>query len=424
MDFIKKIQKSQLFKISSLNSVSVVLRLFTGLIISKVIAVYVGPSGMPFIGNFRNFISSLEGVSTLGFTSGIVKYVGENEQDEKELSKIISTVLFSYLGIAFLLSLFIFLFSEILCIEIFGNNIQFKIIFKVVAAVLPFNVASVLFISIINGLGKYNKVIYANIFGNILSVLLSIVLIYQFQTRGALLSIAFNPIFLFFVNFLYLPKEIQFFKKIHLKAYDLGIIKNLAGFSLMILPSFLISPFFNFRIRSFLIDQIGLHQAGFWEAITRISSFYLMFVSTLVSVYFYPRLVKAIDNNETKQVFWHYYKSIVPVFILGGIIIYFFRFLIIEILLTTEFLSVSELFFLQLTADVLKVIGLILGFQFLAKRIIIPYIIFELVSNSLLYLLSLYFIDSLGIQGVVLAQVVTNFIYVLMLSIFFRKSLF
>src|SRR5690606_33090079 len=102
--------------------------------------------------------------------SGIVKYVGENEDNERQLSKVLSTVFLTFLSISLLLSLLILLFSEFICFHVFGINSQFEIVFKVVAVVLPCNVVSVLFISVISGLGKYNKVIFANIVSNIFGV--------------------------------------------------------------------------------------------------------------------------------------------------------------------------------------------------------------------------------------------------------------
>ena len=87
MNFFKKIGQTQLFKISSLNSLSILIKMGIALITSKMIAVFVGPGGMAYIGNFRNFITSLEGISTLAFSSGVVKYVGENEDKEKNLLK-------------------------------------------------------------------------------------------------------------------------------------------------------------------------------------------------------------------------------------------------------------------------------------------------------------------------------------------------
>jgi PST family polysaccharide transporter len=395
-----------------------------GLLTSKMIAVFVGPSGMAYIGNFRNFITSLEGISTLAFPAGIVKYVGENEQQDTELKKIITTVLITFLGLAAFLGLLIYLFSDLLCEKIFGGNLQYAVVFKTVAIVLPFSVVSVLFISIINGLGRYSKLIYATIISNILALALTVFLIVQYKLVGALLSIALNPVFLFAVHFFYVPKELQIVRRIKLQDYEFSVIKKLAGFSLMILPSFLINPLVVLEIRKFLISSVGLDQSGFWEAMSRVSNLYLIFVSTLVGLYFYPQLIKARGKFQTKQVFSNFYKSIIPLFIGCSIVIYFARFLIIKILFSAEFLPVADLFIWQLIGDFFKICGLILGFQFLAKKIIIPYIIFEVVTNMFLYFLSLYCIETLGIQGVLIAQAAEHFLYFAMLVYYFRKILF
>ena len=82
MNFYRKIIQTSLFKITSLNSFSVVLKIGIGLITSKILAVFVGPSGMALVGNLRNFLTSLENISTLGFQNGIVKYAAENEKNK------------------------------------------------------------------------------------------------------------------------------------------------------------------------------------------------------------------------------------------------------------------------------------------------------------------------------------------------------
>ncbi len=424
MGFIRKITQTNLFKITSLNSVSVLIKIGIGLVTSKLLAVFVGPSGMALVGNFRNFMAALEGVSTLSFSSGIVKYIGENDDDKKEIEKIISTVLLSFLLIAFILSILIFSFSDYLSFKIFGNDLQYSIIFKVVAIVLPWNAISILFISIINGLGAYQKVILANIISNVLVLVLSLALIYQYKTGGALLSIALIPVILVFVNAYFLPKESLVFKSLSFKKYDFKIFKNLFTFSLMILPSAILSPFFNLQIRNFLIASEGMESGGLWEAISRIANIYLVFVSTLVSIYFYPKLIKAKLLTETNVVIWRFYKSIFPVFVLGTVIIYFLRFVIVKLLFTSAFLPVTELFFWQLFGDVLKVAGMILGFQLLAKKKMSAYIGFEMVSFVLLYVLSLLCIKTLGLEGVVIAQALENFLYLVMLIVYFRNDFF
>jgi PST family polysaccharide transporter len=81
------------------------------------------------------------------------------------------------------------------------------------------------------------------------------------------------------------------------------------------------------------------------------------------------------------------------------------------------------LFLGQLSGDVFKVCSLILGFQFLAKKMTIAFIISELISLAVLYFSSIYFIRIFGIEGVVMAQAFDNFLYLFALCVYFRKSL-
>jgi PST family polysaccharide transporter len=423
LKFIKKITKTQLFKISSLNSLSVILKIGIGLITSKLLAVFVGPSGMALVGNLRNFLTSLESISTLGFQNGIIKYVAENEKNENQLKKIITTVFINLLGIAIVLSCVLYFFAAFWNKEIFGNNFDYPFVFKALALALPWYAISVFLLSTINGLGQFKRVIWINIIGNAIGLLVSISMIVNYKTLGALLSLVISPALIFFVTFYFINKEINFFKTIRFYQFDFQIIKNLASYSLMALVSSVLGPLVFLAIRKNVIAIVGMEEAGFWETITRISTYYMLFVTTILSVYFLPKLVVAKNNLETKKVFWSFYKMILPVFIIGLTVIYFLRFFIVSLLFTNAFLPVTTLFFWQLLGDVLKVASLILGYQFFAKKLTAAFIISELFSLGVLYFSSLYFINEFGIQGIVMAQAFDNFIYLLVLCVYFRKSL-
>jgi O-antigen/teichoic acid export membrane protein len=424
VEFIKKITQTQLFKISSLNSLSVILKIGIGLITSKLLAVFVGPSGMALVGNLRNFLTSLESISTLGFQNGIIKYTAENEKNENKLKKIIATVFISLLGIAIVLSCILYFFASFWDTVIFGNNFDYEIIFKALALALPWYAISVFMLALINGLGQFKKVIWINIIGNAIGLLVSIIMVLQYKTLGALLSLVISPALLFFVTFYFINKEINFFKTIRLHQFDFKIIKNLSSYSLMALVSSVLGPLVFLAIRKNVIEIVGLEEAGFWETIIRISSYYMLFVTTILSVYFLPKLAVAKNNLETKKVFWSFYNTILPLFIAGLVIVYFLRFFIVNLLFTNAFLPVTTLFFWQLTGDVLKVASLILGYQFFAKKLTVAFIIAELFSLTVLYFSSLYFINEFGIQGIVMAQAFDNFVYLLLLIVYFRKSLF
>lgn len=424
MEFVKKIIQSNLFKITSLNSLSVLLKIGVGLITSKLLAVFVGPSGMALLGNLRNFSSSLESISTLGFTNGIVKYIAEGKGDKSQLQKIISTAFFSLFAVAVVLSVVLYFFAGHWNNQIFGGNFEYEIVFKVIALALPWYAISLFLVSLINGLGKFKEVIWVNIIGNVIGLLVSIYMILHFKTLGALLSIAITPALLFFVTFYFINKEFYFFGAIRFRYFDFQVIKNLSSYSLMALVSSVFGPLVYLAIRKNVIGTVGLEQAGFWETITRISTYYMMFVTTILSVYFLPKLAVAKNNQETKIVFWSFYKNILPLFIVALGVVYLSRFFIVKLLFTDEFLPVTTLFFWQILGDILKAASWVLGYNFFAKKKTSAFIITEIASLAVLYFSSIFLIKIFGIQGIVMAQAFDNFIYLLVLGIYFRKSLF
>lgn len=420
----KEILKTSLFKITSLNSFSVILKIFTGLISSKVIAIFLGASGMALMGNMRNFFTSVETISTLGFQNGIVKYAAENQENESELKKVISTIFISLLAASLFFGAGLFFLSNYWNNQVFGPENRYEYVIEILAIVLPLYVVNVFFLGIINGFGKFKAVIYINIIGNLVGLFVSIALIYAYQTSGALISVAVSPALSFFISFYSINRQIDLVKNISFESFDFSIIKKMLSFSLMAVVYGFIGPLVYLAIRNNVIDNLGLEQAGYWSAMERISSNYLMFISTLLTVYFLPKLVLATNNQETKKVFWSYYKTILPLFVLVLIAIYFLRFFIIQILFTEDFAPVSELFFWQLLGDVLKASSIILGYEFFAKKKTKAFILTELMSLTILYFSSLYFINIFQLEGIVIAHAFTYAIYLLILAVYFRKSLF
>ncbi|MFB9079568.1 O-antigen translocase [Flavobacterium procerum] len=412
-----------MFKITSLNSFSVILKIGIGLITSKMLAVFVGPSGMALVGNLRNFLTSLESISTLGFQNGIVKYTAENEKNKTELQKIFATVFISLVAIALILSAVLFFFAQYWNQKIFGHDFKYVLVFKILALALPWYAVSIFFISIINGLGKFKKVIWISIFGNLIGLLVSVLMIWKFKTLGALLGIVITPSLLFFITFYFIQKEVRFFQNLRTDLFDFKILKNLSSYSVMAFVSSVFGPFVFLAVRSNIIQVLGIEQAGYWETMSRISSYYLLFVSTILTVYFLPKLSKAQNDLETRSIVRQYYRFILPVFVAVSTVIYFARFFIIELLFTKAFLPVTSLFFWQLLGDVFKVCSLILGYQFFARKLTVAFIITEFFSLSLLYISSLNFVQLFQIEGVLIAQVFTNFVYLLVLALYFRKSI-
>ncbi|MGK4567634.1 O-antigen translocase [Flavobacterium sp. 3HN19-14] len=424
MNFIKSIVKTPLFRISSLNSLSVMIKLAIGLVTSKMIAVFVGPFAMALLGNLRNFMASLETISTLGFQNGVVKYTAESDADEMALKKVVSTLFFSLGAVAIVMSAVLFFFSDFWNATIFGVTTDYGYVFKALAIAMPWYAASLVLIAIINGLGKFREVIYTTIAGNIIGLLASVVLIVKYHTFGALLAIVISPSLLFLVSFVYVKREIPMLQYISPKWFSSDLMKKLSSFSLMAVVSAVISPLVFLAIRNNVIETEGIEQAGFWEAISRISTYYLMFITTVCGVYFLPKLVKAIDNSETKIVLRSYYKGIIPIFALALIVLFFLKDFAVRMLFTNDFLPVKNLFFWQLSGDVFKACSLILGYNLVARKHTIAFIVTECISMGIMFFGSKFLVPAYGIEGVVMAHFITYAVYFLILVIYFRKTLF
>ena len=85
------------------------------------------------------------------------------------------------------------------------------------------------------------------------------------------------------------------------------------------------------------------------------------------------------------------------------ILVYVFRDLIIQIIYP-DFDGMSVLFKWQLLGDFIRLAAMVLGYQFLAKKMVRNFIFSEVVSSGTFYFLSYYFIDDYGVEGVVIAH--------------------
>jgi PST family polysaccharide transporter len=191
----------------------------------------------------------------------------------------------------------------------------------------------------------------------------------------------------------------------------------------MTLVSAVFVPVVFLSIRKITIAKLGLQQAGFWTTIDIFSGYYFLFIATLLSVFYFPKLAVAQSGNQTKKLFYQYFKTTIPIFGIGLILIYFLRTFIIKLLFDESFLPVANLFFYQLIGDFFKAISLVLAYNLIAKKHTFWYIVFEITSVSTMYFLSLYFLEIYKIQGILMAHCLTYLLYCGALFFYNRKSL-
>ncbi|RXJ49392.1 O-antigen translocase [Gelidibacter gilvus] len=418
------INSNLLLKIASFNSVAVLTRVVAGFVTSKAIAVFIGAEGLALIGNLRNFLTTVESFSTLGFSNGIVKYVAEFKEDKTKLNEAVGTVLTIILITALLISLGLYFNAESLANWIFDSQGAYVFIIKLLAFMLPFSAMNLVLMAIINGLSKHKTFVKINIYSQIFGLLLTVMLIWQKQLSGALIAAVTIPGLLFFVTLFSFFDIRHFFKPVELSKINLNVLKNFSHYSAMALFSAAVIPLIFVFIRNYLIDHVSMKDAGFWEAIRRISNYYFMFVNSLLALYILPRFSEITNAIDFRKEIVHFYKTVLPIFGTALLFIYFLRSYIVAILFTEEFQPVEDLFMWQLLGDFIKVISSVVAFQLIAKKMVVYYIGIEIFSLVTLYLASIYFIDIYGVEGAVIAHFVNFALHMMVIATVFKKLLF
>lgn len=423
MQFIKNIFKHQLFKISSLNGLSVVTRVLGGLLASKMTAVFIGPSGLALTGSLRNFLTSLEAFGTLGMQNGIIKYTAQHEKEQQKLYEYLCTA-FVAIGVAVVVcGLVLALPAQYWSTRVFNGSKEFSWLFVLTGLTLPLYAGGLLFMAVLNGFSRYKNVIWTTILSYAIGVLISAGLIYYNGLSGAFIALIVTPMLICSFSFYGLYRHTRFaFLRLHY--FRFGALKGLLSFSLMSCVTAILGPLIYITLRNMVINHSGGDVAGYWEGINRISVFYMLFVSTLLGVYFLPKLAQATTDAETKTIVRGYYKFVVPLFALGLVLVYVLRKLIISIILSDAFMPMEKLFAWQLLGDFFKVCALILGQEFFARKMTKTFIATEVASFVVLYCCGTYLIPLYGAEGAVMAHAFTYFVYFIVLAVLFRKKIF
>lgn len=399
-----------LIKTSLLNAVAVAVKMITLLGINKVLAIYVGPSGYAAIGQFQNAVQIITTVASGAINTGVTKYTAEYHDDEKRQQAIWRTsgtiALISSLFTALLVSIF----NKPLA-GWFLNDETMGSVFIWFSCSLIFFVFNTLLLAILNGKKEIQRYVTANIAGSVISLAITSLLTIFYGLYGALIALAIYQS-LNFIATLILTYKLSWFKlRYFFGSVDKSSLKNLLKYAAMAITSAACVPLSHILVRNHIGETLGWNNAGYWEAMWRLSGAYLMFVTMTLSVYYLPRLSELKSYSEVKKEIISGYKIILPVAAICGVFIYLLRDFIIRVLFTSDFHEMETLFFWQMIGDTLKIGSWILAFLMLSKALTLAFIITEIVFASLFYFLTVFFVNHYGLEGAAIAHTVNYLLY-------------
>lgn len=399
-----------LIKTSLLNAIAVIIKMLTLLGLNKILAVYVGPAGYAAIGQLQNAIQMIFTVSGGALNTGVTKYTAEYGDDEVKQVSLWRTALKINLYAGLSTSLLLVLFNEPLA-QYFLGSIEYKNVFLWFAATIILFVLNSFFIAIVNGKKEIFHYIKINIVGSLVSLLITGLCAFYFGLYGALIALVTNQSVIFFIT-LILCRHLVWFKwKSFFGKFDKLEATKLSKFALAALTSTIVVPFSHILVRGHLVDTFGWESAGYWDAMWRISSIYLMFITMTLSVYYLPRLSEITSKEEMQKELLNGYKLIMPLLVIISFAIYLLRDFIIALLFTPDFQPMEKLFAWQLIGDTLKIASWLLGYVLLGKAMIKTIILSEVLFAFTFYILTVVISNVSGFNGVVQAYAFNYILY-------------
>lgn len=399
-----------LLRTSFLNGIAVIVRMMTLLGINKILAIYVGPSGYAALGQFQNAVQMITVFASGAINTGVTKYTAEFHEDESKQYQVWRTAGSITLSGSLLVAFVIAIFYKDLA-SYFLKDIEFAGVFLWLSATLVFFTLNAYFLAILNGRKEVTRYVMANIAGSLFALVITTLMAVKMGLYGALVALAIYQSLTFFVTLAICYKSKWFEVGNLFGRIDRGVAKNLSKFALMALASAICVPVSHIVIRNYLADQFGWDMAGYWEAMWRLSSAYLMMVTTTLSLYYLPKLSELVGSDALKKEIKHGYKIILPLVMFCGLVMYLLRDFIISALFTSDFLPMRDLFAWQMVGDTLKIGGWILAYLMLGKAMFKMFVLAEILFSVFFVVLTRVFTEHWGWQGVTIAHAVNYLFY-------------
>lgn len=401
-----------ILKTGFFTAIATAARLLSSFLVMKIIALTGGAKGVAELGQFMSLASLLIVVAGGGIGQGVVKYVAEYREDSEKLAKLMKSALVITLWTSAVTGLLIALFYKKMAFFLFGSDIYSSLI--LVLGVTQFLVAiHNLIIAIINGMMDVKRLALIQILGAVTGCALPALLSLSLGIYGVLLGFLLGQAVLVLISLFVLIKvKIVTLSWRKIKA-DREIFLNLSKFSLMTLTSAVLAPIVQIFVRNQLADNFSWQEVGYWQAVSKVSEAYLLFVSVAISVYYLPRLSAILERRAFVQEIKRGYMLLLPITIFSAIFIYVFRDQVTHILFAEGFDGALDLYLPQLIGDVLKISSFILSYIMLAKAMTRLFVFSEVVFSCMYFGWVCILTARYGLMGSMYAFAVNYFLYLI-----------
>lgn len=412
-----------LLKVLSLNAFSVGANFVFGIVSTKIISVYLGAQGMALLGNLRNFAAMGKAAATVGLNNAAVRLLVEHKEDASARSKIAATFFWTFLTLCTVLSAIGLALAPCISQWLFFDPGYAQAI-RFFALQLPLIAMATFCVALYNAHARYSRIVLGQIFSAFFIFVLTVFLVFKQHITGGIWAVVLSEVVVFLTTLGFVLKDRLLSGIRLLRRMEVRYLREIGKFSGMALLSAVVIPLTMIGIRNLITNLYGLEQAGIWEAVNKLSGFYMSLVGPALSLYYMPRLASLRSDADFKLELRLYFTLFIPLCLVMLALVYLTRYWILDLAFTKDFSGVAPLLGWQLLGDALKIMTLAFGYQVLVKAMLWRYVLIELAHNGVYFLLACLWLPQLGISGAVKAYAVASFVSLVIVVVMFRRVIF
>lgn len=413
----------QILKTTSLFGGVQFFNIIISVIRTKLVAIFIGPAGLGITTLLNSIINIISGITGLGIETSAVKHIsGSYKNDDLgSVSANVSIVKKLALLTGILGALLTISLSSWLSQLTFGNS-EYAFSFVFLSITLLFKQLSTGELVVLQGLRKMKFLAKANFYGNLFGLLFSIPLYYYYRIDAIVPTIIVASLSSLLFSF-YFSKKIRIVKE-HVSNHQLATEgKNIIRLGIMLTLSGFLTLLTTYLIQIYIGKIGGLEEVGFYNAGFTLLNSYVGIIFTVMATDYFPRLASICDENEKVRTSV-IQQSFMSILIITPIIILFLIFipLIIKILYTPKFISISSMLSFGILGMLFRAVSWSMGYIIIAKGDSKIFIRTALCFNFLSLTLNGFGYYYYGLEGLGVSFLIYYLIHFLVLKIITKKS--
>ena len=412
----------QIIKSTGIFGGSQIVTVILGIIRNKVLAIWLGASGIGLISIFQNILDLLKSVSSLGIETGGVREIASANQPENEdiLIQNISLIDRISLILAITGTILCILFSYPISVWAFDSDLYVLHIILLSACIF-FSILGAGQMVVLHGLRKITYMVKTSVISTVLSLVFTLPLYYLLREKAIIPALIISSIILFIVTYYY-RRQINI-KTVHVslqEVWEKGVSIFRLGFYIVI--SSILTLIGYFFIRTFLSNNMGLYAVGLYQAVWSITGVYLMLILKSMGSDFYPRLCTIIEDKEASGKLVNEQTYVVLIVSVPLIVLLLLcSQIILSLLYSAEFTYATTMMNWQILGTFFKVISWPLGFILLAKGKGRHYLFSEMLFLAAYLIFTYVFYDKFSLESVGIAYLLAYILYLLTVLVLGRK---